>query len=136
MLKQSMANDPGSVFERIVGFAQDPRADHMMAIGFAMAVMEELGPHGWKLIDRERFLRADPGHNEESHWRTIERSMAGKNFICDHFFAVVQRLQSPVAAAVTITVLYRDLLADGMEQEAYGIAERVHLRLRQHMREM
>lgn len=70
-----------SVYEQIVEFARDPRCDHLMAAGFAMALMEERSADAWTLIDRERFLSADPAHNEAAYEDVFERSTVDGRFI-------------------------------------------------------
>jgi hypothetical protein len=131
-----MPENADSVYQQIVGFARDPRCDHLMAVGLAMALMEELGEDGWALINRDRFLGADPAHSEDTHWDVVEYSMVDGWLIYDRFFAAAQHLPTPVAAAATMTVLYSDLLADGETEAALALSNEVRERLRRHMRQM
>jgi hypothetical protein len=131
-----MPQNTDSVYQQIVGFARDPRCDHLMAVGLAMALMEDLGEDGWALINRDRFLGADPAHSEDTHWDVVEHSMIDGWFIYDRFFTAVQHLPTPVAAAATMTVLYCDLRADGETEAALALSNEVRERLRKHMRQM
>ena len=131
-----MPKNADSVYQQIVGFARDPRCDHLMAVGLAMALMEKLGKNGLALINRDRFLGADPAHSEDIHWDIVEHSMVDGWFIYDLFFAAAQQLPTPVAAAATMTVLYSDLLADGETEAASALSNEVRERLRRHMRQM
>jgi hypothetical protein len=131
-----MPKNADSVYQQIVGFARDPRCDHLMAVGLAMALMEKLGKNGLALINRDRFLGADPAHSEDTHWDIVEHSMIDGWFISDQFFAAAQQLSTPVAAAATMTVLYSDLLADGETEAASALSNEVRERLRRHMRQM
>jgi hypothetical protein len=131
-----MPEKTDSIYHQIVEFARDPRCDHLMAVGLAMALMEKLGEDGWALINRDRFLGADPAHSEDIHWDIVEHSMVDGWFIYDRFFAAAQQLPTPVAAAATMTVLYSDLLADGETEAASALSNEVRERLRRHMRQM
>ena len=127
---------PDDVYQQIVEFAQDPRCDHLMAAGFMMALMEELGDEGWTLIDRELFLSADSGHGEEEHWKVLDSSTVGDQFIYERFFAALQKLPTPVAAAATVAVLVADLVADGQTEIVLELSDRIRSQMKAHMRQM
>ena len=101
-----------------------------------MALIEELGDEGWTLIDRDQFFGAEPAHDEDAHWSLIQRSIVDGQLVYDRFFEELQKLPSPVAAAVTMAVLYSDVLAEGQEEAAQIMSDSVRDRLKTHMRQM
>lgn len=123
------------MLDDLLAASADPRADHLMAIGFAMAMLEDGGEESWKLIDRDAFLSAIPEFGEEEYDETVNQSLDERDvFVYDKFFNRLNRLPSPGSAAIAVSVLYRDLMDDGESALAHGLNEQVRSRIRSYIR--
>ncbi len=125
----------GDLLAEVIGFAGDSRAGTTIAAGYALMRIAERGGSSCHPVDRDAWLAVAPGLCEDRYWDVVEAAVDGRGLFCiGHLMAALERLRSPLDAAIVVGLLHHDLSADGKRRWARALHDAVMGRMAAHMR--